>query len=53
MLDQALLNLTHEQQQQAVERIQQLSAEGIPMGEAIKMVAEELRKAHQSHQNKE
>ncbi|WP_439327640.1 YoaH family protein [Lonepinella sp. BR2357] len=44
MLDNALLGLTHEQQQQAVEQIQQLMAQGIPAGQAIKMVAEQLRK---------
>lgn len=48
MLDQALLNLTHEQQQEAVEKIQQLMAEGISIGEAIQIVAAELRKAHQA-----
>ncbi|MDO4431021.1 MAG: YoaH family protein [Lonepinella koalarum] len=47
MLDQALLNLTHEQQQEAVEKIQQLMAEGISIGEAIQIVATELRKKHQ------
>lgn len=47
MLDQALLNLTHEQQQEAVEKIQQLMAEGISIGEAIQIVATELRKIHQ------
>lgn len=47
MLDKALLNLTHEQQQAAVEKIQQLMAEGISIGEAIQIVATELRKTHQ------
>lgn len=47
MLDQALLNLTHEQQQEAVEKIQQLMAEGISIGEAIQIVAAELRKLHE------
>lgn len=39
--------LTHEQQQQAVERIQQLMTEGMSSGEAIALVAEELRQRHQ------
>lgn len=47
MLDNALLGLTHEQQQQAVEKIQKLMAQGIPVGQAIALVAKELREAHQ------
>lgn len=43
MLDSALLNLTHEQQQEAVEKIQQLMAQGLGSGEAIAKVAQELR----------
>ncbi|ACT06837.1 protein of unknown function UPF0181 [Dickeya chrysanthemi Ech1591] len=39
--------LSHEQQQQAVERIQQLMAEGMSSGQAIAQVAEELRQNHQ------
>ncbi|GAB7204081.1 YoaH family protein [Dickeya oryzae] len=39
--------LTHEQQQQAVERIQHLMEEGMSSGEAIAQVAEELRQNHQ------
>ncbi|ACS85806.1 YoaH family protein [Musicola paradisiaca] len=39
--------LSHAQQQQAVERIQQLMAEGMSSGEAIALVAEELRQSHQ------
>lgn len=35
--------LTHEQQQKAVERIQVLMAKGISSGEAIALVAHELR----------
>lgn len=46
MPDSALLGLTHEQQQ-AVEQIQTLMAQGIPAGQAIAMVAEALRQAHQ------
>ena len=48
MLDNALLNLTHEQQQQAVEQIQKLMEQGIGSGEAIAIVAEQLRQAHNS-----
>lgn len=46
MLDKELLGLSHEQQQQAVEQIQQLMQQGIPVGQAIKMVADELRKQY-------
>lgn len=49
MLDNALLGLTHEQQQQAVEQIQALMAQGIPAGQAIAMVAEKLRQSHKEH----
>ena len=52
MLDSALLGLTHEQQQQAVEKIQQLMEQGIPAGQAIAMVAEELRQNHQQNEQK-
>lgn len=38
--------LTHEQQQQAVERIQALMAEGMSSGAAIAHVARELRADH-------
>ncbi|ATZ11765.1 YoaH family protein [Erwinia amylovora] len=38
--------LSYEQQQQAVERIQQLMAEGMSSGEAIGMVAAEIRENH-------
>jgi len=38
--------LSHEQQQQAVERIHQLIAEGMTSGQAIAMVAEEIRSNH-------
>ncbi len=47
-MDNALLSLTHEQQQQAVEQIQQLMQQGISSGEAIAIVAQQLRDAHQS-----
>lgn len=46
MLDKALLNLTHEQQQEAVEKIQALMAEGMSAGEAITLVAQQLREVH-------
>lgn len=42
-MDNLLLNLTHEQQQQAVEKIQQLMQQGVSSGEAIAIVAQELR----------
>lgn len=38
--------LTHEQQQQAVERIQELMAQGLSSGQAIAQVAEEIRATH-------
>lgn len=38
--------LSHEQQQQAVERIHQLMAEGMSSGEAITRVAQEIRQSH-------
>lgn len=47
MLDQALLGLTHEQQQEAVEKIQALMEQGVSSGEAIAMVAKELREKYQ------
>ena len=40
MLD---INLTHEQQQKAVEQIQELMAQGMSSGEAIQIVAKALR----------
>ncbi|MGV3344398.1 YoaH family protein [Enterobacteriaceae bacterium LUAb1] len=39
--------LSHEQQQAAVERIQQLIAEGMSSGQAIAQVAQEIRETHQ------
>lgn len=45
-MDNILLTLTHEQQQQAVEQIQQLMQQGISSGEAIAIVAERLRESH-------
>lgn len=38
--------LNHEQQQQAVERIQALMAEGMSSGEAIRLVSSEIRASH-------
>ena len=38
--------LSHEQQQQAVERIHRLMAEGMSSGEAITLVAQEIRQTH-------
>ncbi|WP_084715816.1 YoaH family protein [Vibrio galatheae] len=35
--------LTHEEQQKAVEQIQQLMTQGISTAQAIKMVAEQIR----------
>lgn len=50
-MEHALLNLTHEQQQQAVEYIQKLMQQGVSSGEAIAQVAEALRKLHQTKTN--
>ncbi|QKJ87359.1 YoaH family protein [Paramixta manurensis] len=38
--------LSHEQQQQAVERIQELMAQGLSSGQAIAQVAQEIRQTH-------
>ncbi|NIY46839.1 YoaH family protein [Cedecea colo] len=38
--------LSHAQQQQAVERIQELMAQGMSSGEAITVVAAEIRATH-------
>ncbi|QBQ64403.1 YoaH family protein [Actinobacillus indolicus] len=51
-MDNTLLSLTHEQQQQAVEQIQQLMQQGISSGEAIAIVAQQLRDAHQKLEEK-
>lgn len=40
------ISLSHEEQQKAVEKIQQLIQNGMPSGEAIRLVAEELRQKH-------
>ncbi|WGE32614.1 YoaH family protein [Actinobacillus genomosp. 2] len=47
-MDNALLSLTHEQQQAAVEQIQELMAQGVSSGEAIQIIANRLREAYQS-----
>lgn len=41
-----LPSLSHEQQQQAVERIHELMAQGMSSGQAIAQVAKELRASH-------
>ncbi|WP_437612129.1 YoaH family protein [Erwinia sp. V71] len=38
--------LSHEQQQQAVERIQELMSQGMSSGQAIAQVAQEIRETH-------
>lgn len=48
-MDNLLLSLNHEQQQQAVEQIQQLMQQGVSSGEAIAIVAQQLREAYQPH----
>jgi hypothetical protein len=35
--------LTHEEQQKAVEKIQELMRQGVSSGEAIKMISEQIR----------
>ncbi|ATG17339.1 MULTISPECIES: YoaH family protein [Providencia] len=39
--------LSHEEQQEAVERIHQLMADGMSSGEAIALVAHEIREKYQ------
>ncbi|WP_175354193.1 YoaH family protein [Aliivibrio fischeri] len=41
MLD--LPTLTHEEQQQAVEKIQELMRQGVGSGEAIKIISDQIR----------
>lgn len=41
-----LPSLSHEQQQKAVERIQELMTQGMSSGEAISTVAQEIRATH-------
>lgn len=52
MLDQSLLGLTHDEQQQAVEKIQELMAQGMSTGEAITIVARDLRAKKEAEQKK-
>lgn len=52
MLENDLLNLTHEQQQLAVEKIQELMSQGVGSGEAIALVAKQLREQKTQKQNK-
>lgn len=52
-MNNALLSLTHEQQQQAVEKIQELAKQGIPMGQAIQMIAQQLREEHSNTEQSE
>ncbi len=49
-MDNALLSLTHEQQQEAVEEIQKLAQQGTSMGQAIQIVANQLREKYQQNQ---
>ncbi|PNH81993.1 YoaH family protein [Vibrio diazotrophicus] len=41
--------LTHAEQQEAVEKIQSLMSEGMSTAQAIKIVADEIRKAKQQN----
>ncbi|WP_145530810.1 YoaH family protein [Yersinia kristensenii] len=41
-------SLSHEEQQEAVERIHQFMSEGMSSGEAIALVAAEIRERHQN-----
>lgn len=43
-------SLSHQEQQEAAERIQQLMAQGMSSGEAIARVAQEIREKHQGDQ---
>lgn len=52
MLENDLLNLTHEQQQLAVEKIQELMSRGVGSGEAIALVAKQLREQNTQKRNK-
>ncbi len=44
--------LSHTEQQEAVERIHKLMAEGMSSGEAIKIVADEIRAISSDHTSK-
>lgn len=43
--------LTHQEQQKAVEKIQTLMADGMSSGEAIQLVAQELREKHTTRES--
>ncbi|AYA40480.1 YoaH family protein [Xenorhabdus nematophila] len=43
--------LSHEEQQVAVEKIHQLISEGMSSGEAIAIVAQELREEHRDNEH--
>ncbi|MBY6196457.1 YoaH family protein [Vibrio hangzhouensis] len=45
------LSLSHEEQQAAVERIQELMKQGISTAQAIKIIAEEIRKEKSAQQS--
>jgi len=45
-----LPSLSHDQQQKAVERIQELMSQGMSSGQAISQVAQELRATHTGEQ---
>ncbi|OOF59103.1 YoaH family protein [Rodentibacter myodis] len=47
MLD---IQLTHEEQQKAVEKIQELMAQGVNSGEAIQIVAKALRESYEKEE---
>ncbi|MBS9783216.1 MAG: YoaH family protein [Pasteurella sp.] len=51
MYNDALIELTHEQQQEAVEKIMKLVATGIPHKEAIVIIAEQLREQREQTKN--
>lgn len=51
-MNSELLNLSHEQQQQAVEEIHKLMSEGVSSGEAIAYVAQKLREQQQAQTEK-
>ncbi|MDO6706988.1 MULTISPECIES: YoaH family protein [unclassified Photobacterium] len=43
MFGDSSISLTHEEQQKAAERIHELMAQGISSGEAIRVIAEQIR----------
>ncbi len=47
-----LPTLTHEEQQQAVEKIQELMRQGVSSGEAIKIISEQIRSEIAKKENK-